>query len=181
MRYEEFSALVVSYLAQLYNTARRMTGDAHEAEDLTQETYQRAFQAWRQLKDPARCRAWLYQIMRNVFLDARRRKRTVLELVVNEGERGEEVFSTRGASLEEEAIRRVSAVEIHRVLALLPEELRTALLLCDVEGFTYPEIAHIMGCPLGTVRSRIARARQKLLTQLSAQADAHGLGREGKK
>jgi RNA polymerase sigma-70 factor, ECF subfamily len=67
VRYQDFSALAASYLAQLYNTARRMTGDAHEAEDLVQETYERAFQAWRQLKDPAHCRAWLYQIMRNLF------------------------------------------------------------------------------------------------------------------
>src|SRR5262249_53930694 len=69
MSYQDFCALAVSYMAQLYNAARRMTADPQEAEDLVQDTYQRAFQAYRQLKGPAQCRAWLYQIMRNLFID----------------------------------------------------------------------------------------------------------------
>jgi RNA polymerase sigma-70 factor (ECF subfamily) len=170
-------------MAQLYNTARRMTGDVQEAEDLVQETYERAFQAWRQLKDPAHCRAWLYQIMRNLFIDAYRRKRSMPELVVIEGgrEAEEEALSAYVVGLEEVVSRRLSGEEISRALALLPEELRTALILCDIEGFTYPEIAQIMGCPLGTVRSRIARARQKLLSKLRAHAEARGLVQKEKK
>lgn len=177
MHYQEFSALAASYMAQLYNTARRMTGEAQEAEDLVQETYRRAFQAWRQLKDPAHCRAWLYQIMRHLFIDAYRRKRSMPELVVIEGgrEAEEDALSAHVTSLEEEVLRRLSEGEIRRALALLPEDLRTALMLCDVEGFTYLEIAEIMGCPVGTVRSRVARARQKLLVKLRAYAEAHGL------
>ena len=183
MRYQEFSALAASYMAQLYNAAGRMTGDTQEAEDLVQETYERAFQAWRQLRDPAHCRAWLYQIMRNLFIDAYRRKRAMPELVVIEGGRGvgEEALSSHVVSLEEEVLRRLSEEEIRQALALLPEEMHTALILCDVEGFTYPEIAEIMGCPVGTVRSRIARARQKLLMKLRAYAEAHGLVQKEKK
>jgi RNA polymerase sigma-70 factor (ECF subfamily) len=179
VHHQEFSTLAASYLEQLYNTAKRMTGDAQEAEDLVQETYQRAFQAWRQLKDPARCRAWLYQIMRRLFIDAYRRKRATPELVVIEGgyETDDPLLALPVGGFEEEAIRRLSVEEIRRALSLLPEELRTALLLHSLEGFTYPEIAQILGCPVSTVRTRIARARQKLLLKLHSRARATSLGR----
>jgi len=81
---------------------------------------------------------------------------------------------------EEETLRRLAAVEVRQALAALPEEFRTALILCDIEGFTYPEIAEIMACPVGTVRSRIARAREKLLKQLQDH-DIPPLGQEEKK
>jgi len=179
VHYHEFSTLAASYLEQLYNTAKRMTGNAQEAEDLVQETYQRAFQAWQQLKDPAHCRAWLYQIMRRLFIDAYRRKRATPELVVIEGgaETDDTLLAIPVGDFEEEAIRRLSAEEIQRALSLLPEALRTALLLHSVEGFTYPEIAEILGCPVSTVRTRIARARQKLWLKLHSRARAASLGR----
>jgi len=179
VHYQEFSTLAASYLDQLYNTAKRMTGSAQEAEDLVQETYQRAFQAWRQLKDPTHCRAWLYQIMRRLFIDAYRRKRAMPELVVIEGghETDDTLLAIPVGSFEEEAIRRLYVEEIQRALSLLPEELRTALLLHSLEGFTYPEIAEILECPVSTVRTRIARARQKLLLKLHSRARATSLGR----
>lgn len=179
MHHQEFSTLAASYLEQLYNTAKRMTGNAQEAEDLVQETYKRAFQAWCQLKDAAHCRAWLYQIMRRLFIDAYRRKRATPELVVLEGghETDDSLLATPVGDFEEEAIRRLSAEEIRRALSLLPEELRTALLLHSLEGFTYPEIAEILGCPVSTVRTRIARARQKLLAKLHSRARTTNLGR----
>jgi RNA polymerase sigma-70 factor (ECF subfamily) len=115
--------------------------------------------------------------MRNLFIDAYRRRRATPELIVIEGGRETEegALSARVASLEEEVFQRLSEEEIRRALALLPEELRTALMLCDIEGFTYPEIAEIMECPLGTVRSRIARARQKLLIKLREHAETRRL------
>ena len=183
MSYPDFCALAVSHMAQLYNAARRMTADPQEAEDLVQDTYQRAFQAYRQLKGPAQCRAWLYQIMRNLFIDAYRRKQAMPELVLIEGGREEEEdsFSTVSASAEEEALRHLSAEEIRRVLATLPEEMHTELVLCDIEGFTYQEIAEIVGCPLGTVRSRIARARRALLIKLRFQFDSSEPGYESQR
>ncbi|HEV8717771.1 MAG TPA: sigma-70 family RNA polymerase sigma factor [Candidatus Binatia bacterium] len=179
MHYHEFSTLAASYLDQLYNTAKRLTGNAQDAEDLVQETYQRAFQTWRQLSDPARCRAWLYQIMRRLFIDAYRRKRATPELVVIEGgsETDDTLLAIPVGGVEEEVIQRLSVEEIRRALSLLPEELRTALLLHSLEGFTYPEIAEILGCPVSTVRTRIARARQKLLVKLHSRAKATNLGR----
>jgi RNA polymerase sigma-70 factor (ECF subfamily) len=181
--YQEFATLAASFLAELYNAARRMTGNAQEAEDLVQETYARALRTWRQLKDPARCRAWLYQIMRHLWIDTYRRKQARPEVLAVEGEARaeEELHPEWGASPEEEVLRRLSAAEVRQALALLPEELRTALLLCDVEGFTYPEIAEIMECPIGTVGSRIARARQKLLSILREQTEADESGQKDKK
>jgi len=183
MSYQDFCALAVSYMAQLYNAARRMTVDPQEAEDLVQDTYQRAFQAYRQLKGPAQCRAWLYQIMRNLFIDAYRRKRVMPELVLLEGGReGEgDALATTNISVEEEVLRHLSAEEIRRVLATLPEEMRAELVLCDIEGFTYQEIADIVGCPIGTVRSRIARARRTLLGKLRSQFDSSALIYESKR
>lgn len=179
MHHQEFSTLAASYLEQLYNTAKRMTGNVQEAEDLVQETYKRAFQAWRQLKDPAHCRAWLYQIMRRLFIDAYRRKRTMPELMVIEGgyETDDALLAIPVEGFEAEAIRRLSVEELRRALSLLPEELRTALLLHSLDGFTYPEIAEILGRPVSTVRTRIARARQKLLLKLHPRAKAASLER----
>lgn len=182
VHYEEFTTLAASYLAELYNAARRMTGDGQEAEDLVQETYARALRTWRQLNDPARCRAWLYRIMRNLFVDTYRRKCARPELAAESDSTMDETsFSEWMANPEPEAFRRLSAAEIRQALTVLPEELRTALLLCDVEGFTYAEIAEIMECPVGTVRSRIARGRQKLLSQLREQTETLRLGQEEKK
>ena len=183
VQYQEFATLAASYLTELYNAARRMTGESQEAEDLVQETYARALQTWRQLNDPARCRAWLYRIMRNLFVDTYRRRRTRPELVVEETDSAmdDESLSEWLANPEPEVFRRLSAAELRQALTALPEELRTALVLCDVEGFTYPEIAEVMECPIGTVRSRIARARQKLLMKLREQTEAPTLGQEEKK
>ncbi len=173
MRYQEFCALAVGYMAALYNTARRITGDPHEAEDLVQDTYVRALQAYAQLQNPAQCRAWLYQILRNLFIDARRRKHSTPELVMYDGAReiDQQASSVWSVSLEEEALRRLSHEEVHQALAALPEDLRMALMLCDLEGFTYHEIADILGRPVGTVRSRIARARRALLIKFRAQSN----------
>jgi RNA polymerase sigma-70 factor, ECF subfamily len=183
VQYQEFATLAASYLTELYNAARRMTGESQEAEDLVQETYARALQTWRQLNDPARCRAWLYRIMRNLFVDTYRRRRARPELAVDESDSAmdNESLSEWLANPEPDVFRRLSAAELRQALTVLPEELRTALVLCDVEGFTYPEIAEVMECPIGTIRSRIARARQKLLTKLREQTEAPTLGREEKK
>lgn len=179
MHYQEFSTLAASFIDQLYNAAKRMTGNTQEAEDLVQETYKRAFRAWHQLNDPAHCRAWLYQIMRRLFIDAYRQKRATPELIVIEGgsETEDTILSISASSPEEEIIQRLSVEEVRRALSLIPEELRTALLLHSLEGFTYPEIAEILGCPVSTVRTRIARARQKLLMKLHSRARATSLGR----
>src|SRR3989442_1955179 len=177
----EFAAIPLGFLSALYNAAYRLTGSEVDAEDLVQDTYVEAFRHADQLRSLAECKPWLFRILRNRFLSAERRRRARPELVLVEG--GVEAVENPEAlarlpQLERASIGRLARPAILQALGRLPEELRTAVLLCDLEGFTYQEIAEIMECPVGTVRSRIARARAHLVRQLAAQAAALGIGRE---
>jgi len=181
-RHTEFAAVALGFLSAIYNAAHRMTGDEHDAEDLAQETYVEAFRHAGQLRDLAHCKPWLFRILRNRFISSERKRRARPELVMVEG--GVEAVDANAAQdtmmpqLERTVMARLTRPAIVHALERLPDELRTGLLLCDVEGFTYEEIAEIMGCPIGTVRSRIARARARLMKQLATQAAALGIGKE---
>ena len=180
-RHSEFAAAALGFLSAIYNAAYRMSGDEHDAEDLAQDTYVEAFRHSAQLRDLAHCKAWLFRILRNRFISGERKRRARPELVVVEG--GVEAADAIAAvedmpHLERTVMARLARPAIMQALGRLPEELRIVLLLCDLEGFTYDEIAEIMDCPIGTVRSRIARARARLVTQLADQAAALGIGKE---
>ena len=180
-RHDEFTAAALGFLSAIYNAAHRMTHNEHDAEDLAQETYVEAFRHASQLRDLAHCRAWLFRILRNRFISNQRKGRARPELVVVEG--GADMPEASAAQetmpqLERSMMARLTRPAIVQALTGLSDELRTALLLCDVEGFTYEEIAEIMGCPVGTVRSRIARARARLARQLAPHAAALGIGKE---
>jgi len=163
-------------LAALYNAALRLTGNDHDAEDLVQETYLHALQHADELRSLAACRVWLFRIMRNRFVSERRAARSRPELVVIE-KNIEESRAAADIALQADraAIARMSRAAIVKALAHLPDDMRTAVMMCDVEGFSYQEIAEIVGCPVGTVRSRIARAREALMHSLAAQARALGI------
>jgi len=180
-RHSEFAAVALGFLSAIYNAAYRMSGDEHDAEDLAQDTYVEAFRHSAQLRDLAHCKAWLFRILRNRFISGERKRRARPELVVVEG--GVEAADAIAAvedmpHLERTVMARLARPAIMQALGRLPEELRIVLLLCDLEGFTYDEIAEIMDCPIGTVRSRIARARARLVKQLADQAAALGIGKE---
>ena len=166
MTREEFSVLALSYLEDIAAFSRRLTGNAADADDLVQGTFERAFEAWRRLRDPAACRAWLFRIARNLFLDGRRSAavRSQLSLAVDTE------TSTQAFVVPAEAVERLSARELEEALDRLPREQREALLLCDLWGFQYAEISEIVGSPIGTVRSRIARARDRLAALLGRAA-----------
>lgn len=174
----EFAAVALGFLSGLYNAAYRLTRNEHDAEDLAQETYAEAFRHAEQLHDLSRCKPWLFKILRNRFLSRARERRARPELVVLEG--GLDAAETVTAAdvlprLEQALLARLARPAITQALATLPEDLRTAVLLCDLEGFTYDEIAEIMACPVGTVRSRIARARARLMRELAPHAAALGI------
>jgi RNA polymerase sigma-70 factor (ECF subfamily) len=174
----EFAAVALGFLSTIYNAAYRLTGNQDDAEDLVQETYAEAFRHSGQLRDFGHCKAWLFRILRNCFISNERKRRARPELVMVEG--GVEAAEAQAAQeslpwLERATIARFARPAIVHALERLPDELRTGLLLCDVEGFTYEEIAAIMGCPIGTVRSRIARARARLVKQLATHAVALGV------
>ncbi len=155
---EEFAALAVGYLEELTAFARRLTRHVADADDLVQDTFERAFRSWRSLRDRRACRAWLFRIARNLYLDRLRSQTTRPELrLVQPGDRvaPEPIVSP-------ESIERLAARQLEDALERLPEEQREAVLLCDLWGFEYREIAEITGLPVGTVRSRIARGRARL-------------------
>lgn len=158
MTREEFSDLALSYLEEITAFARRLTGNNADADDLVQATFERAFGSWRKLREPVACRPWLFRIARNLFVDSKRAAavRSPLSLAV-----GGEV-SAPAFIVPAETVERLTARELEAALDRLPREQREALLLCDLWGFQYAEIAEIVGSPTGTVRSRIARARSRM-------------------
>ena len=168
MTREEFSDLALSYLEEITAFARRLTGNNADADDLVQATFERAFGSWRKLREPAACRPWLFRILRNLFVDSKRAAavRSQLSLAV-----GGEV-SAPAFIVPAETVERLTARELEAALDRLPKDQREALLLCDLWGFRYEEIAEIVGSPVGTVRSRIARARSRMSALLRKTARA---------
>jgi len=160
---EDFAALALSYLEELTAFASRLTRSAADADDLVQATYERAFRSWPSLREPRACRAWLFRIARHLHVHRKRATSARPELrPVEPGDRlaPEPLVSP-------ETVERLQGREIEAALLQLPPEQREAVLLCDVWGFDYAEIAEVTGAPLGTVRSRIARGRARLAALLA--------------
>ncbi len=150
----------------LYNFARWLAGDRGEAEDLVQETYLRAMAAAPRFEPGTNLKAWLFRILRNTFIDQRRkRQHDPSELGVHL----EETFSGNGNGLAGDlGLDQLRALEAHEVAEAvhdLPEQHRTVILL-DLEGMTEVEVAEVLGCAVGTVKSRLARARAELRVRL---------------
>jgi RNA polymerase sigma-70 factor (ECF subfamily) len=170
---DEFAGLAVGYLGEVTAYARRLTRNSSDADDLLQDTYDRAFSHWSDLRNPRACRAWLFRIARNIHVDRIRSAAARPELRL--------VRDTDGLAPEPavsaETVERLDARQLEAVLQRLPDEQREAVLLCDLWGFAYGEIAQIVGCPLGTVQSRIARGRAAVIAALTAEADMGGKAR----
>jgi RNA polymerase sigma-70 factor (ECF subfamily) len=164
----DFAAATLVHAAALYRTAYHLAGSVVEAEDLTQETYLRAYRGFTGFRG-GDIRAWLFTILRHAFLDeCRRRKRMpVIESA------DDDVFSFSSSdpgvwtpSAESEALRCLPSEAVDRAFAALPPDWRLVVLLADVEDLSYREIADVMGIPIGTVMSRLHRARKRLQEQL---------------
>ena len=159
---------VVSLLPQLYSAALRMARNPADAEDLLQETLLRAYRGYGTFKAGTNLRAWLYRILTNTFINRyRQQARRPAEVELGELEDlylyrrlGERSGAARSA--EEEALERFVDEDIKAAVEALPENFRIPVLLADVEGFSYKEIARIMGVPIGTVMSRLHRGRKAL-------------------
>ena len=150
------------HLDALYSFALRLTKRPPDADDLVQETYLRAFRFAHRFEPGTHLRAWLFQILRNTFLTFYRRDAHQPVLFDQEGE-GAEDAPDPDAPVAAVA----TALDLERALGELPEEFRTALLLADLEGFALAEIAQIMDVPVGTVKSRLFRARRLLRRRLA--------------
>ena len=182
---EELSTLFTTdalpYLDQLYGTALRMTRSPADAEDLVQETYAKAFAAYRTFQQGTNLRAWLFRILRNTFInDYRKVQRQPRFQPTDElGDAQILDIETRSAggsrSAEIEALELLGDDDVSAALAEIPEEFRTAVVLADVEGFSCREIADIMDSPVGTVMSRVHRGRKALRGLLDEYAKDQGL------
>lgn len=176
---EEFEKTALVHLDALYRTALRLTRSRAEAEDVVQETYLRAFRSFRRFNAGTNCRAWLFTILRNVFLNrvrVRGREAAELDQPLLDSVEAESVTapSPGAGSPEEEFLQTVLHGDVDRALKALPVAFREAVILADLEGLTYREIAEVLGCPTGTVMSRLSRGRGLLRRSLSAFAREHG-------
>jgi len=152
-----------------------MTRNHSDAEDLIQETFARAYSAFRQFTPDTNLRAWLHRILTNTFINSCRKKKRepghALWVAPPEAWRSQaDPLAPRARSAEAEALNRLGNSDVLNALRGLPAEFRVAIYLADVEGYPYREIAEIMGIPIGTVMSRLHRGRGKLRRMLAAYA-----------
>jgi len=166
-----FDLLVLKYQRRIMRLLGRMVRDTDEIEDLAQETFIKAYRAIKQFRGDSAFYTWLYRIAvntaRNWQSSQQRRLPVAIEYENDEGETFDQIdrltdISTPSSILHSKQVAQV----IEQTMAELPEELRTALTLREIEGMTYEEIAQAMDCPIGTVRSRIFRAREAVATAL---------------
>src|SRR3954468_24355682 len=167
----DFEQEALPYLPALYGAALRMTRDPKDAEDLVQEALLRAYRFFDTFEAGTNCKAWLFRILTNVFCN-RYREREREHEILNEAESCEanvEQFisgaAAAGRDSENALLGRMISADVERALAAVPQDFRMAVILADLEDFSYKEIAEIMECPAGTVMSRLYRGR-KLLQQL---------------
>jgi RNA polymerase sigma-70 factor (ECF subfamily) len=178
-----FEQAALGHLGALYGTALRLTHNQRDAEDLVQDSLLSAFRAFDQFVPGSQCKAWLFKILTNTFINKYRRRvleRQVAQSMERSGETG--VMSSGGVraarDAEETLQYSLMSEAIHKALGDLPEEFRLAVVLCDVEEFSYREIADIMECPVGTVMSRLHRGRRLLQVALREEALRCGIVRK---
>ena len=179
----EDQALV--YLDQLYGAALRMTRNPADAEDLVQETMMKAFSAFHQFAQGTNLKAWLYRILTNTYINTYRKKQRQPRISGSDDledwqlARAAEHAPAGLRSAEAEALDLLPDTDVKAALAELSEDFRMAVYYADVEGFSYKEIAEIMGTPIGTVMSRLHRGRGQLRELLGDYARERGLLPEG--
>ena len=156
----DFQRLALSHLDALYNFAVYLTRNPAEAEDLVQETYLRAFRFSHRFQPGTHLRAWLFQILRNTFLTFYRLRERELHLA-EDGVPDWDAPMFHEAPAEDPSVLEAHT-DLERAMRRLPDEFRTVLLLAEVEGLPLEEVAQIMACPVGTVKSRIFRAKERL-------------------
>jgi RNA polymerase sigma-70 factor (ECF subfamily) len=178
-----FEAEAMPLLAGLYSGAYRLTSNAADAEDLVQETYLRAYRGFHQFEPGTNLKAWLYRILMNTFINSYRKRQREPQTVSDDEIEDWYLYSKmveRGTepSAEASVIESLPDEDVQAALAELPEQFRMAVLLADVEGFSYKEIATITEVPIGTVMSRLHRGRKALEKALWDKVRERGLVRD---
>jgi RNA polymerase sigma-70 factor (ECF subfamily) len=174
VRFEE-EALELS--DQVYRVARRLVGSREEAEDLVQQTYERAFRSWRQYTPGTNLRAWLLRILTNLNIDRGRRQQRTPQTTTLDGELGDYFLYNKLESTtpeanpdEERVLERLSQDSIVDALADVPHDFRDVIVLVDIGEFSYADAAQILDIPIGTVMSRLHRGRRILKKNLADKA-----------
>jgi len=173
----------MEHMSSLYSAAMRMTRNPADAEDLVQETYLKAYRGFGGFEEGTNLKAWLYRILTNTYINSYRAKQRrpdetdldeVEDLYLYRRLGGLEAVAA-GRSAEEEVLDQITDSEVKEAIESLPEQFRMVVLLADVEGFSYKEIAEIMDIPIGTVMSRLHRGRKALEKALYDFAVSHRL------
>ena len=179
----DFEREAVPHMDVLYNYALRITGNPEDAADLLQETYFKAYRFWDRYEKGTNIRAWLFRIMKNSYIN-RYRKESKEPDTVDYDEVKNFYNTIRDESvdpndLQEQLFGNLLEDDVVRALESLPDDFKTVVILCDIEGFTYEEIAEFVECPIGTVRSRLHRGRKILQAKLFEFARKQGyIGRD---
>jgi RNA polymerase sigma-70 factor (ECF subfamily) len=184
IRYRDFEKEALPHLDAVFNFALRMTGDEDDADDLVQETFMKAFRFFDKFEKGTNCRAWLFRILKNSYINDYRKatkepNKIDYEDVQNfyENIKANEVETQHSV---QDVFTNLLDDEISKAITDLPEDFRTVIILSDIEGFTYEEIADFVDVPVGTVRSRLHRARKMLYVQLFDYAKDKGFVKKKK-
>jgi len=176
--YEDFQREAIPHMNAVFNYALKITGDEDDANDLVQETYLKAFRFFDKFEKGTNCKAWLFRILKNSYINDYRKNikepnKVDYEDVQNfyENIQPNEISTNH---FEQDAFSKLLDDEITKVMSTLPEDFRTVIILSDIEGFTYEEISGFVDIPVGTVRSRLHRARKMLYSLLYDYAKDKG-------
>ena len=176
--HKEFEQEAIPHMDILYNYALRMTGNADDARDLLQETFLKAYRFWDKYEKGTNVRAWLFRIMKNTYINLYRKAVKEPDTVdYNDIQNFYNIIRENSADandLQEKLFGHLLDDDVTKALESLPEEFRTVVILCDIEGLTYEEIAEFVECPVGTVRSRLHRGRKLLYAKLFEYAKKKG-------
>ncbi|NLY50156.1 MAG: sigma-70 family RNA polymerase sigma factor [Firmicutes bacterium] len=171
---EAFRLLVERYQAKIYNLAYRLLGNPEDASDLTQEVFCRVYVKLPAFRGEASLSTWVYRIANNLCLDELRRRgrRPQVSLDASlSGEQPPREVTSSDPGPAELSLRRASLARLQELIAALPLEQKTAVVLRDIQGLSYEEMAQVLGCSLGTVKSRLNRARRTLRDKLRAERE----------
>jgi len=176
----KFEAAALPFMDALYKQALHLTRHPQDAGDMVQETYLRAYRTFSSFKEGTNCKAWLFTILHSIFVNKYRKEQSEPDTIsIDELEQrfhrtlADRDWETNFAALAGSELD-WQQPEVNHALAQLPQDFRSAVLLVDVEGFTYEEAAAAMDCPVGTLRSRLFRARRMLFLQLYDYAQKMG-------
>ena len=169
-KYTDFEIEALPHMDALYNFALRMTGNSDDADDLVQETFLKAFRFFDKFEKGTNCKAWLFRILKNSYINDYRKQTKEPDKVdyddVQNFYENIKASDIKAQHTEEDAFNKLMEDDISSALQLLPEDFRTVIILSDIEGFTYEEIADFVDCPIGTVRSRLHRARKNVIRKI---------------